>query len=81
MDHPNAASSPSRRVLSLARKYANRLIWVLLPMALMIIFAFGTRYLIEHTDGPHRLKLLRHSATHARKNLPLPFCCAARPAA
>jgi hypothetical protein len=79
MDHPNRSSS--RGALPLGRKYANRLIWLLLPMALMIIFAFGTRYLIEHTDGPHRLKLLRHSTTHARTNLPLSFCCAARPGA
>jgi hypothetical protein len=36
-----------------------RLVWLVLPFALMLILVFAARYLIEHTDGPLHERLLR----------------------
>ncbi len=31
-----------------------RLVWLVVPLALMLPVVFAARYLIEHTDGPQR---------------------------
>jgi hypothetical protein len=47
-------------VFSENRSYLlRRLVWLVLPVALMLILVFAARYLIEHTDGPLHERLLR----------------------
>jgi hypothetical protein len=60
---PQISSSRHSRsqsaIVKVTNKYFNRLIWLLVPLALMIIFAFGARYLVEHTDGLQHQRILR----------------------
>jgi hypothetical protein len=37
-----------------------RLVWLLVPVALMLLVVFAARYLIEHTDGPQHERVVTH---------------------
>ncbi len=35
-----------------------RLVWLLVPVALLLVVVFAARYLIEHTDGAQHERVL-----------------------
>lgn len=37
-----------------------RLVWLLVPVALMVLVVFATRYLVEYMDGPQHEKAVIH---------------------